>query len=155
MESKKEKLIKDEFEEVKSNLIERFNLNSNDLFFFLKNGIQIHHHYELPQEEITLIMSETVNFNQLILLHLGTNHNFKGIYRISKEKKVLYELFKTIKILERPLKVLDKNKDITETPYTIEEKIKIKYNDVIDGVVNFFEDGLNSEDLKSINTDLK
>lgn len=42
-----------------------------------------------------------------------------------------------------------------ETPYTIEEKIKMKYNDVIDGVVNFFEDGLNSEDLKSINTDFK
>lgn len=63
MESKKEKLIKDEFEEVKSNLIERFNLNSNDLFFFLKNGIQIHHHYELPQEEITLIMSEIINYN--------------------------------------------------------------------------------------------
>ena len=57
--------------------------------------------------------------------------------------------------MERPLKVLDKNKEISETPYTIEEKIKIKYNDVIDGVVNFFEDGLNSEDLKSINTDLK
>ena len=130
-----------EFQEVIRVLKEKFNLNSKELYIFLKNGTELKSHYEIPKQERMIIISG--------------NRQFQGINRIVQGNKVKgFLLLKTLKTLEKPLL---NNPEPSNLPISIEQHIKNNYRDVVEDVINVLgEEGDNDAcELEKFNKRLK
>lgn len=110
-------IISMEFMEITRVLKEKFNMNSKELFIFLKNGEEIKSHYDIPITERTLIVTGSP-----IFLGLETKNQLQSFVL----KKIIYRLERPLLNEEHPNRV----------PMSIEKNIEKKYSDVIQDLLN-------------------